>query len=303
MRIVSLLPSATEIVCALGLDGQLVGVTHECDYPIAASRKPRVTSTALPPSAASSRDIDEGISQLLDEGKSIYHLDRDLLEALQPDLILTQELCDVCAVAYAEVNRVAASVSTRPRVVSLEPNNLWQVLDSIVEVASLAGVAERGESYVAGLRARLSAVSSLPVDRRPRVYCMEWLDPPMRAGHWVPEMVELAGGHESFGAPGEPSTKTSWEAVLEYQPEVIVLMPCGFDLARTLEETPVVQAYPGWKDLPAVRDGQVWAVNGSAYYSRPGPRLVDGVEILAYILGRFAGELPLESACRVSLCS
>ncbi|MFI5268351.1 MAG: ABC transporter substrate-binding protein, partial [Chloroflexota bacterium] len=179
MRIVSLLPSATEIVFALGLCDQLVGVTHECDYPAEALSKPRVTSTALPPEARTSREIDDGINRLLDEGQSIYRLDRDMLEQLQPDLILTQELCDVCAVAYAEVNRVAASVSSKPQVVSLEPNNLEQVLESILRVGALTGCSERAEAYVGTLRRRLDAIAAITagVEHPPRVYCMEWLDP------------------------------------------------------------------------------------------------------------------------------
>ncbi|HLY64685.1 MAG TPA: cobalamin-binding protein [Chloroflexota bacterium] len=297
MRVVSLLPSATEIVCALGLADQLVGVTHECDYPPEVLAKQRVTSTALPASARSSADIDAGIGRLLDEAQSIYHLDGNLLEQLQPDLVLTQELCDVCAVAYAEVNRAAAAVSSQPRVVSLEPNNIWQVFDTIRQVGALTGCEDRAEAYVAELRRRLDYVQSLipKAARRPRVYCMEWLDPPMRAGHWVPEMVELAGGEESFGSRDQPSTKTSWAEIEDYAPEVIVLMPCGFDCTRTLEEAPLVRER-------CVQAGakQVWAVNGSAYFSRPGPRLVDGVEILAHILGHFDGELPVDSAGRVS---
>ena len=290
VRIVSLLPSATEIVFALGLGGELVGVTHECDFPPEAAAKSRVTSTALPAEARSSRDIDDGINRLLADGKSIYHLDRDLLERLQPDLILTQELCDVCAVAYAEVNRVAASVSSAPRVVSLEPNTLDEVLDSILQVGALASCAERALAYTDSLRARLDAVAALAssATRRPRVYCMEWLDPPMRAGHWIPEMVALAGGEESFGTPGQPSTKCTWPDIEAYAPEVIVLMPCGYDLEQTLAETAGMR-------FPAP---EVWAVNGSAYFSRPGPRLVDGVEILAHILGHKVS-VPAASVARM----
>lgn len=290
VRIVSLLPSATEIVFALGLGDDLVGVTHECDFPPEAAAKPRVTSTALPAEARTSRDIDDGINRLLGEGKSIYHLDRDLLERLQPDLILTQELCDVCAVAYAEVNRVAASVSSAPHVVSLEPNTLDQVLDSILQVGALAGCSARASAYTAGLSRRLAAVAALASSaaRRPRVYCMEWLDPPMRAGHWIPEMVALAGGEESFGTPGQPSTKCTWPDIEAYAPEIIVLMPCGYDLQQTLTEAAGMR-------FPA---REVWAVNGSAYFSRPGPRLVDGVEILAHILGH-AVTVPADSVARM----
>ncbi len=294
MRIVSLLPSATEIVFALGLGDELVGVTHECDYPPEALSKPRVTSTSLSPEAHTSREIDDGINRLLGEGKSIYHLDRDLLEQLQPDLILTQELCDVCAVAYTEVNRVAASVSSRPRVISLEPNNLEQVLECILTVGSLTDALETAETYVASLRQRLDAAASTAM-RRPRVYCMEWLDPPMRAGHWIPEMVELAGGEESFANRDQPSTKTTWQEIEAYGPEVAVLMPCGFDLPRTLEEAPLVT-----QGLQKAGAEQIWAVNGSAYFSRPGPRLVEGVEILAHILGNTRAELPPHSVARVA---
>ncbi|HLG70444.1 MAG TPA: cobalamin-binding protein [Chloroflexota bacterium] len=293
MRIVSLLPSATEIVFALGIGEQLAGVTHECDYPSEALGKPRVTSTALPAAARTSRDIDEGINRLLDEGRSIYHLDLALLEQLQPDLILTQELCDVCAVAYSEVNRAAASVSSQPRVVSLEPNTLEQVLDTILTVGSLCQVESVAKEYVAGLRARLAAIQRAG-GRRPRVYCMEWLDPPMRAGHWVPEMVGLAGGEESFGNAGQPSTKTTWDDIATYRPEIVVLMPCGFDLPRTVAEAPLVL-----DRLAALGAREVWAVNGSAYFSRPGPRLVEGVEILAHILGTYAGGLPTDSVQQV----
>jgi iron complex transport system substrate-binding protein len=301
MRIVSLLPSATEIVFGLGLGEQLVGATHECDYPPEALAKPRVTSTGLPADALSSRAIDDGINQLLGEGSSIYHLDADLLERLQPDLILTQELCDVCAVAYTEVNRAAASVSSHPQVVNLEPNNLGQVLDTIRQVGDLTGLSDRAAEYVRALQARVDTVSSLTrlVANRPRVYCMEWLDPPMRAGHWVPELVELAGGHEGLGNHGEPSTKTSWQSIVEYQPEVIVLMPCGFDLPRTIAEAQLLSGNPAWAGLPAVRDAQVWAVDGSAYFSRPGPRLVDGLEILAHILCHWHGQLPTAAVARL----
>jgi iron complex transport system substrate-binding protein len=201
----------------------------------------------------------------------------------------------VCAPVYSEVNRAAASVSSHPRVVSLEPNDIWQVLDSIIEVGRLAGCEGRAQACARDLRARIDAVKAPRPAAGPRVYCMEWLDPPMRAGHWVPEMVELAGGQETFGNRATPSTKTSWQAIEAYRPELVVLMPCGFDLARTIAEAPLVL-----DRLQAAGAHQIWAVNGSAYFSRPGPRLVDGVEILAHILGRFDGPLPPESVSRLA---
>ncbi|MBV8087918.1 MAG: cobalamin-binding protein [Chloroflexi bacterium] len=294
MKVVSLLPSATEILFALGLGDQLVGVTHECDYPAEALARPRVTSTALPASSLTSGQIDAGINELLEAGESIYHLDVDLLESLQPDLILTQELCDVCAVAYSEVNRAALAVSSEPRVVSLEPTGIGEVLESILTVGSLCDARAEADALVAQLRGRLDRVRMNAADlrARKRVWCAEWLDPPMRAGHWVPEQVELAGGIETFGRRGEPSTKCTWDEVRAYAPEVIVLMPCGFELERTFEEATLLPS-----DLRA--SIEAWAVNGSAYFSRPGPRLVDGVEILGHILGTYHGVLPDAAVSRV----
>ncbi|HEU0168463.1 MAG TPA: cobalamin-binding protein [Chloroflexota bacterium] len=293
MKVVSLLPSATEIVFSLGLGNQLVGVTHECDYPPEALAKPRVTSTALPAAARSSGQIDAGINALLDAGESIYHLDVDLLESLQPDLILTQELCDVCAVAYSEVNRAALAISSEPRVVSLEPTGIEEVLASILTVGSLCGVTAQADALVASLRGRLERLQAAAPAKHKRVWCAEWLDPPMRAGHWVPEQVQLAGGVETFGRRGEPSVKCTWDEVRAYAPEVVVLMPCGFDLERTIEEAALLPS-----DLRT--SAEVWAVNGSAYFSRPGPRLVDGVEIVGHVLGTYGGRLPADSLRRIA---
>lgn len=289
MRIVSLLPSATEIVCALGLQEQLVGITHECDYPAEAQGTPVLTSSVLGNAELTSAEIDAAISELLRSGHSagtIYHIDAAVLRAVQPDLILTQQLCDVCAVSFSEVQRAVASVGGRCEVVSLEPTNIAEILHTIEQVGALAGVEDRAACLVGDLRARIAAVVDRvgAVDPRPRVWCGEWLDPPFSAGHWVPEQVRLAGGEEIFGRAGLPSQRVGWEQVLDLAPEVVVLLPCGYDLAGTLRDADRSEPPPGWEDLPAVRNGRVYAVDGSAYFSRPGPRVVDGVEILGHIL-------------------
>lgn len=289
MRIVSLLPSTTEIVCALGLADQLVGITHECDYPPEALDRPVLTRNALPAGALSSAEIDAAISGLLDAGHSVeavYHIDRDVLRAVHPDLILTQQLCDVCAVSFSEVQRAVAAVGGDCQIVSLEPAGIEEIFGTIEQVGALAGVPERATALVASLRARLARVAEAvgSADRRPRVWCGEWLDPPFGAGHWVPEQVRLAGGEEIFERAGQPSERMAWEAVASLAPEVVVLTPCGYDLQATLRDTERTAPPPGWQELPAVRAGQVYAVDASAYFSRPGPRVVDGVEILAHIL-------------------
>jgi iron complex transport system substrate-binding protein len=289
MRIVSLLPSATEIVCALGLGDQLVGITHECDYPAEARGKPVLTHSVLSDPEMSSAEIDAAITALIRAGHSpgtIYHIDAQVLREVQPDLILTQQLCDVCAVSFSEVQRAVAAVGGACAVVSLEPSGIGEILGAIEQVGMLAGVEERAARVVASLHARLVTVAEQlgTVARRPRVWCAEWLDPPFGAGHWVPEQVALAGGEEIFGRAGRPSQRMRWEQLFDLAPEVIVLLPCGYDLAGTLRESARTPPPPGWRDLPAARNGQVYAVDGSAYFSRPGPRVVDGVEILAHIL-------------------
>lgn len=286
MRIVSLLPSATEIVCALGLEGQLVGVTHECDYPEAALDKPRLTSSNIDHSGSSPAQIDRHIKENLHQGSSIYRLDRRLLEELDPQLVITQELCEVCAVSFKEVERAVKELYGDRRVISLDPVNLQEVLGNILTVGRATGAEPRARELVAALQARIDRIVALTsnVTSRPRVYCMEWFDPPYSAGHWVPGMAEMAGGIEALGRPEESSRAVSWDEVLAAEPEYILLMPCGYDLPETIERARQVSFPPQWRDLPAVKIGRVYAVNGSAYYNRPGPRLVDGLEIMAQIL-------------------
>ena len=284
-RIVSLLPSATEIVCALGLVDRLVAVTHECDYPPDDLMGiPRVTSSLLPGELRRSEEIDAAVRSAVASGHGLYALDDAEMARLEPDLLLTQELCHVCAVAYPRVLEAArlAGGDDGPMVVSLEPHSITDVFATIQLVADLAGVGYRGSELVASLEGRLEAVEK--TSKTPRVALIEWLSPLFAPGHWVPEQVELAGGIPVIGEAGERSREASWDALAEADPDVIVLGLCGFDLDRTLEEWETFDPPEPMKRTPAWRTGEVWAIDGSAYVSRPGPRLVDGVEVLAGLL-------------------
>ncbi|MGH7830041.1 MAG: cobalamin-binding protein [Candidatus Binatia bacterium] len=286
MRVCSLLPSATEIAFALGLGDSLVGVTHECDYPPEARKKPVVVKSAVDPRTHSSRKIDSIVSEHLQSRKSIYTIDLGRFREADPDVILTQELCDVCAVDYREVVEAAESLSKKPRIVSLSPGSLADVMGDIARIAEATGKKREAESLVDSLRKRIERVTHQASRSalRPRVACVEWLEPLYSAGHWVPEMVELAGGKDGLGRKGLPSARIEWKTVVDFAPEVIVLMPCGFDVQRTLAEVNLLHRLPGWRELPAVKEKRLFAVNGNAYFSRPGPRLADGLEILAQII-------------------
>src|SRR5437763_14332232 len=282
MRIVSLLPSATEIVCALGLADELVAVTHECDYPPEVRGKPVITASALD-QAADSATIDRLVANSIHEHRGIYTLDERLLSDVRPDLILTQELCDVCAVSYSEVQRAARILPGETPVVSLEPCTLGDILDTILLVGRLTGREATAADVAARLRARIDAVAARAraAATRPRVYCMEWIDPPSGAGHWIPEMVRLAGGEDVLGREGEPSARVTWPEVAAAAPDVVVVMPCGFDAERAARELAAVQDRPEWRGVPAVAGGAVWVSDGWAYFSRPGSRMVEGLEIMA----------------------
>lgn len=284
MRVVSLLPSATEMVHFAGAGDTLVGVTHECDHPPGVEKLPHLTSSLIDGENMSSAEIDAAVNRNLTDDESIYALDVELLEELAPDLIVTQGLCEVCSVSLNLVERVAAGLKIQPEVFSTDPTSLREVLDDTVAVGELVGKEDETRRKVAGLQERLvgveEAVSGL---ENPRVGCLEWLDPPFSAGHWVPEMVRLAGGEEVFAGPGERSVRLSWEAVFEADPDVIVMMPCGFDAGRALQEAGQLPALDGWWDLSAVKEDKVWAVDANSYFSRPAPRLVEGVEMMARI--------------------
>jgi len=303
MRIVSLLPSATEIVCALGLAEELVGVTHECDYPPEVAGLPVLTRDATNLPGATSREIHRRVADATHGGSSLYVLDDVALAAAKPDLILTQELCSVCAVSYREVNDVARAIDADIQVVSLEPSSIEGILHTISTVGALTGVEDAAVEVIAGLRERLAAVERRVAERRAggraatRVVAVEWLDPPFRAGHWVPEQVGRAGGWEVLGEAGAPSVESTWSAIAEVDPEVLVLMPCGYHLPETLAEWSGTERPPEWDRLAAVRAGAVVAVDGSSYFSRPGPRVIDGIELLAEVLdpAAFEGTAPVGS--------
>ena len=286
MRIVSLLPSATEIVCLLGLGEDLVGVTHECDFPPEVARLPKVVRPAFESEGLSQEEIDRRVRSAMQTGTGVYVIDQDVLSSLAPDLIITQELCDVCAVPEALAAEAVGRFLRRPRVLSLHPHSLSDVLLDIRRVGDAAGRPKAAEDRVAELSMRLAGVKGLlrGNPRRPRVATLEWFDPVMVSGHWVVEMVRRAGGEELLGRDREPSVSVEWNEVLEYAPEVLVLMACGFDVERNARDVRLLASRPGWDSLPAVRSGEIYAVHGGAYFNRPGPRVVDGVEILAEIL-------------------
>lgn len=285
LRIVSLLPSATEIICALGLEAELVGVTHECDFPLTVQALPRVTETLIP-TEASSADIDALVRDRLNETRALYRLNLPVLESLRPDLIVTQALCDVCAVAEAEVQAAACRLSSAPVVLNLEPQSLAGVFAAIRDVAAATGTGDRADAAIDGLQARVASVAgrARPDEPRPRVALLEWLDPPFSSGHWNPELVRLAGGIEVLGREGEKSRTVTWADVVSAAPDVILIACCGFTVERTRADLGLLAGVTGWDSIPAVRSGRVFVTDGSQYFSRPGPRLVDSLEILAHAI-------------------
>jgi iron complex transport system substrate-binding protein len=281
VRIVSLVPHATELLFALGLGPEVVAVTHECDHPPAARGAKRVTRDVLPVGLGAS-EIDAAVRERTRRGAAIYELDREAMVALSPDLIVTQALCPVCAVSYTEVAELAEGMPSRPRVIALDPHTLGEALEDVHTLAAATDRGERGAELAGELTARIDRIKlAVHGQPRPRVAALEWLDPVYVAGHWTPELVELAGGQDLLGAPGAPSATVSWEAVAAAEPEIVVVMPCGYDAPRAHAEA---LAYA--IELAALAARRVVAVNASAYFSRPGPRLIDGLELLAHILHR-----------------
>jgi iron complex transport system substrate-binding protein len=286
MRIVSLLPSATEILFALGLGDEVVGVTHECDYPPEAQTKPVLTRSRLAPDL-SSGEIDAAVSvEIESPAHSLYTIDRDLLGRLAPDLIVTQALCEVCAVAYDEVVDAVRGLEKKPAVLNLEPTSLDETLRCIEQAGEATGREAASEALIISLRARIDVVRMRAATERPIVGFLEWIDPLYCGGHWNPELVEIAGGQDPLGRRGQDAVRIEWKAFQAAQPDVIVISCCGFSEARARQDLPILEALPGYGELPAVRAGRVHVVDGAAYFSRPGPRLVDSLEILSSFLQR-----------------
>jgi len=285
-QIVSLLPAATEIAAALGLMDEVVGVSHECDCPAEATQKPRVTHCPVHNAGLTSGEVDKWVRRALRENGTIYTIDESLVRELRPDVILTQKLCDVCAVGYGTVALLAETLPGPPQLVNLEPTSLSDIFDDIRRVADACGVPERAKEVVTQLSERVEAVRlrASRILRRPRCFVMEWVDPPFCSGHWVPELVEIAGGYDPLGRKHQPSVQIDWQQVLDAQPEIIVLALCGYDVDLAWRDYELLKKFPGFDSLRAARAGEIYLVNASAYFARPGPRIVDSLELLAGIL-------------------
>ncbi|MBA3961707.1 MAG: ABC transporter substrate-binding protein [Chthoniobacterales bacterium] len=285
-RIVSLLPAGTEIAAALGLMEEVVGVSHECDFPPAANERPRVTHCPFHRAGLTSKEVDYWVRTTLQERGTLYTIDEPLLRRLQPDIILTQQLCDVCAVGYGTVARLAATLPVPPRLVNLEPSSLADIFNDIRRVAEACAVPERGSEVVRRLTARVESVRrrAAVANRQRKCFLMEWVQPPFSSGHWGPELIELAGAYDSLGRKWQPSVGLAWEQIVEAQPEVIILALCGYDIERAEKDYEVLRAFPDFADLPAARDNEIYLTDASSYFARPGPRIVDSLEIVAGIL-------------------
>lgn len=285
MKICSLLPTATEILFSLGLGDDVVGVTHECDYPPEARQKRCVVRTVIEQDRMSSDEIDRTVRAALRSGGSLYQVDVDALRELAPDLLVTQELCEVCAIDTEHVMRSLATLPSRPEILSLHPHTLQDIFRDIRLIGAQTGRGQEAEDLVRRLQDRMARVQDLVADLpRPRVICVEWLEPLMACGHWVPEQVALAGGQEVFSRAGEQSRVVEWPQIREADPDALILMPCGFSIARTRQELSLLTSLSGWEALRAVQSRHVWLVNGPAYFNQSGLRLVDGIEVLAGLL-------------------
>ncbi len=283
-RIVSFLPSATEILYELGVGDLVVGVTHECDFPDDAKRKPRVIHSSFDQGKMNSKQIDKKIVELLHSGSDIYEVDDMVLSKANPDLIVAQGLCEVCSPFTKEIDRAVSILKKKPEIVILNPRNLDDILQSILEVAKYVGRETEAQDMVNSLRKRIEYVKNKITGMRSKVLCIEWLDPLFTAGHWVPEMVETAGGINGISTIGESSRRMKIQEVAAFDPDMIVLMPCGFDISRMLKEYTILANNIEWKSLRAVKNNKIFAVDANSYFSKPGPRIITGLEILAKII-------------------
>jgi iron complex transport system substrate-binding protein len=283
MRILSFQPTSTEMAYALGAGRSIVGVSHECTWPPAARKKPVVSTSLVDPERMTSGEIDRAVAASAREGTSLYRIDRELVKRLRPDVLLTQSLCEVCATSPSDLREVLTLVTPKPRILALHAHDFEGMFEDLRELGELLGRDPR--PLEKALRRRIDAVvqKTRKLPRR-RVFCMEWLDPVFASGHWVPEMVEMAGGHDPLASKGKESRRIEWQAVVDAAPEVLLLLPCGLSRERTLRELPRVTERPGWSSIPAVRAGEVYHADGPSYFNGAGPRLVDGLEILAEIL-------------------
>jgi len=279
MQICSFLPSATEILFALGLENSVAGVTFECDFPPEAAEKAVVVNTNLDHHLTSA-EIDREVNEYSSHGESLYRVDIRKLEAIRPDLIVTQELCDVCAISTSYVAKAVHQLSSKPQVLSLTPHTLEDVLMDVLRVGAATDREAEARGLVSSLRERIAKVRQATKRQNPTVVCLEWLSPPFNGGHWIPEMIDLAGGVDPLGRLGKDSYRMEWDQVFRVDPDVVLVMPCGHNLERSVAEYHATQFPEGWKQVKAVRNGRVYAVNASAYFSRPGPRLVTGLEIM-----------------------
>ncbi len=284
-RIVSFLPSATEMVYALGLEDQLAAVTHECDYPAEARNKPVIVRNVLPIESMNQSEIDEAVAERMRNGLSLYQIDEDLFRDLAPDLILTQNLCQVCAPSGNEVSQVLQVLTKKPQIVWMSPQSLAEIFQNMADLGKATGRLAEAEKLVGEARQRLDRIREATSNAaRPRVFCMEWLDPVYCSGHWMPEMVEIAGGLDQLGRKNADSIRIEWRNVIDYAPEVLIITPCGFSLEKVVAQSQRLPSYAGWSNLPAVRHGRVYAVDANSYFARPSLRVVEGTELLAHLI-------------------
>jgi iron complex transport system substrate-binding protein len=284
-RIVTFLPSATELIYSLGADDKLFGVTHECNYPSGAKNKPRVISSVFDPASMSSKQIDDKICQLMTDGKEIYNLNKENLLDAKPDLIISQNICEVCSAHTEHVKMAVDMLEKKPKVYTMDPHGVNEILVSIMDISKMIGKEKEGNELVDSLSKRLDFVKSKTFEERPKVVAIEWVDPFFTSGHWIPEMIESAGGENLISTEKMPSRKMKLEEIQEANPDIIVMMPCGFDVMRTISEySSVLAENPDWNELKAVKENNVYAVDANSYFSKPSLRTITGIEVLAKII-------------------